>query len=223
MLSLPTIKFLKELKKNNNKAWFDKNRNRYESAKADFANFIQAVIDLHSKKDATIKNLVAKDCMFRINRDIRFAKDKSPYKSNFGASINKGGRKAENSAGYYFHLEPGGSFAGGGIWMPMPAELKKVRQEIDYNFADFKKIIGSKKFKGVYGDLSKSAEYTLTRVPKGYEPNNPAAVYLKMKSYVAMIRLPDTDLVSPGLVKKTAMAFEALQPVIEFINQSMAE
>lgn len=79
------------------------------------------------------------------------------------------------------------------------------------------------KFKGVYGDLSKSAEYTLTRVPKGYEPNNPAAVYLKMKSYVAMIRLSDTDLVSPGLVKKTAMAFEALQPVIEFINQSMAE
>ena len=221
MLQSSTIKFLKDLKKNNNRPWFEKNRKVYEEAKADFAKFIQAVIDQHGKKDTSIKSLVAKDCLFRINRDVRFSKDKSPYKSNFGASINKGGRKAENSAGYYFHLEPGGSFAGGGIWMPMPDELKKVRQEIDYNFADFKKIIGSKKFKSVYGDLSKSAEYTLSRVPKGYEPDNPAAEYLKLKSYVAMMKITDTDLSSKMLVKKTIAAFEALQPLIEFINESM--
>ena len=221
MLQSSTIKFLNNLKKNNNKTWFEKNRKVYEEAKADFAKFIQAVIDQHGKKDTSIKSLVAKDCLFRINRDVRFSKDKSPYKSNFGASINKGGRKAENSAGYYFHLEPGGSFAGGGIWMPMPDELKKVRQEIDYNFADFKKIIGSKKFKSVYGDLSKSAEYTLSRVPKGYEPDNPAAEYLKLKSYVAMVKITDADLSSKMLVKKTIAAFEALQPLIEFINESM--
>ena len=221
MLQSSTIKFLKDLKKNNNRPWFEKNRKVYEEAKADFAKFIQAVIDQHGKKDTSIKSLVAKDCLFRINRDVRFSKDKSPYKSNFGASINKGGRKAENSAGYYFHLEPGGSFAGGGIWMPMPDELKKVRQEIDYNFADFKKIIGSKKFKSVYGDLSKSAEYTLSRVPKGYEPENPAAEYLKLKSYVAMVKITDADLSSKMLVKKTIAAFEALQPLIEFINESM--
>ena len=221
MLQGSTIKFLKDLKKNNNKPWFEKNRKVYETAKADFAKFIQAVIDQHGKKDSSIKNLVAKDCLFRINRDVRFAKDKSPYKSNFGASINKSGRKAENSAGYYFHLHPGDSFAGGGIWMPMPDELKKVRQEIDYNFADFKKIIGSKKFKTVYGDLSKSAEYTLSRVPKGYEPGNPAAEYLKLKSYVAMATITDADLSSKDLVKKTVAAFEALQPLIEFINESL--
>ncbi len=221
MLSPATIKFLKDLKGNNNKPWFDINRKVYESAKADFANFIQAVIDQHGKKDASIKNIVAKDCMFRINRDVRFAKDKSPYKSNFGASINKGGRKANSSAGYYFHLEPGSSFTGGGIWMPMPDELKKVRQEIDYNFSDFKKIITAKKFKSIYGDLNKSAEYTLSRVPKGYEADNPAAEYLKMKSFIAMIEIKDTDLVSKDLVKKTVAAFEALQPVIEFINKSM--
>jgi uncharacterized protein (TIGR02453 family) len=218
MLQPSTIKFLKDLKKNNNKPWFDKNRKVYEEAKVDFAKFIQAVIDQHSKKDASIKSIVAKDCLFRINRDVRFAKDKSPYKSNFGASINKGGRKAENSAGYYFHLEPGSVFAGGGIWMPMPDELKKVRQEIDYNFADFKKIIGSKKFKAVYGDLSKNAAYTLSRVPKGYEADNPAAEYLKLKSYVAMVKISDADLTSKDLVKKTVAAFEALQPVIDFIN-----
>jgi len=221
MLSASTIKFLKELKKNNNKPWFDKNRKRYEQAKADFAGFIQKVIDQHGKKDPSIKALVAKDCMFRINRDVRFSKDKSPYKSNFGASINKGGKKGENSAGYYFHFEPGGSFTGGGIWMPMPDELRKVRQEIDYTFSAFKKIIAAKKFKVVYGDLSKNAEYILSRVPKGYEADNPAAQYLKMKSYVAMVSLTDADLASKDLVKKTVAAFEALQPLIEFINKSM--
>lgn len=221
MLQTSTFKFLKDLKKNNNKPWFDKNRKVYEAAKADFISFIQAVIDQHGKKDASIKNLLAKDCLFRINRDVRFAKDKSPYKTNMGASINKGGRKAENSAGYYFHLEPGGVFTGGGIWMPMPDELKKVRQEIDYNFTDFKKIIAAKKFKTVYGELSSNPEYKLSRVPKGYDPENPAAEFLKLKSYIAMIKISDADLTSKDLVKKTVAAFQALQPLIEFINKSM--
>ena len=221
MLQHSTIKFLKELKKNNNKPWFDANRKRYEDAKADFATFIQAVIDLHGKKDPSIKNLLAKDCIFRINRDIRFSKDKTPYKSNFGASINKGGRKAWNSAGYYFHLEPGGAFTGGGIYMPDPDTLKKLRQEIDYNLPAFKKLVGSKKFKTVYGGLDNNAEFLLSRVPKGYEPGNPAAAYLRLKSYIAMTSIPDTDLHSKNLVKKTVAAFEALQPLISFLNKSI--
>ncbi len=221
MLQAATLKFLKALKKNNNKPWFDAHRKEYEAAKIDFAGFIQAVIDKHGKNDAAIKTLVAKDCMFRINRDVRFSKDKSPYKTNFGASINKGGRKAFNSAGYYFHLEPGQAFAGGGIYMPMPEDLKKVRQEIDYNFADFKKIIGSKKFKSVYGDLDRSKEFLLSRVPKGYEPDNPAAEYLKFKSYVAIVALKDANLSSKDLVKKTVETFVALQPLIAFINNSL--
>ena len=222
MLHPSTLKFLKDLKKNNNKPWFDKNRKRYEEAKADFARFIQAVIDQHGKNDPSIKNLVAKDCMFRINRDVRFSKDKSPYKTNFGASINKGGKKAWGTAGYYFHLEPGRCFAGGGLYGPMPDILKKVRQEIDYNYSDFKKLIGAKKFKSIYGDLDKSEEFMLSRVPKGYEPGNPAAEYLRLKSYIAMIKLSDADLASKNLVKKTVAAFEALQPLIGFINESAA-
>lgn len=220
MLQKTTIKFLKDLKKNNNKPWFDVNRKLYEAAKDDFAAFIQQVIDQHSKKDTTLKTLVAKDCLFRINRDVRFAKDKSPYKSNMGASINRGGKKS-TQAGYYFHLEPGQCFAGGGIWMPMPEDLKKVRQEIDYNYSDFKKIISSKKFKAMYGDLSDDTAYKLSRVPKGYEPDNPAAEYLKLKSFVAMVSLKDTDLTAKDLVKKTAVAFETLHPLIEFINEAI--
>jgi uncharacterized protein (TIGR02453 family) len=220
MLKTSTIKFLKDLKKNNNKPWFEKNRAAYENAKTDFASFIQAIIDTHSKKDPTIKNLLAKDCMFRINRDVRFSKDKSPYKTNFGASINKGGRKAWDTGGYYFHLEPGGSFAGGGIYMPPADQLAKLRQEIDYNYPAFTKIIKGKKFKSIFGELDRSDEYLLTRVPRGYEADNPAADYLRLKSYIAMIKINDADLTSKNLMKKTMDAFDALLPLLNFINES---
>ncbi len=221
MLQPSTLKFLKGLKKNNNKPWFDSHRSDYESAKADFVNFIQAVIDKHGKKDKTIASLKAKDSIFRINRDVRFSKDKSPYKTNFGASINQGGKKSM-LAGYYFHCEPGEAFVGGGIWQPMPPELKKVRQEVDYNFEEFKKIIGSKKFKSVYKELYKGNDVSLVRLPKGYEENNPAAEFLKLKSYLAMTTLSEKDLTSKDLLKKTLLAFEALQPLIEFLNRGIA-
>ena len=220
MLKPTTIKFLKDLPKNNNKPWFDAHRKQYEDAKNDFASFIQLVIDKHGKKDESIAHLKAKDCTFRINRDVRFSKDKSPYKDNMGAYMSRGGKKSP-LGGYYFHCQPGRSFVGGGLWMPMPPELSKVRQEIDYNFSEFKKIISSKKFKSVYKDLSRDAEYVLTRVPKGYEPDNPAAEYLKLKSFVSMTSLKDADLTSKDLLKKVTTAFEALQPLLDFINNSI--
>lgn len=222
MLQLSTLKFLKDLKKNNNKPWFDSHRKDYEMAKADFANFIQSVIARHGKTDKSISQLKAKDCMFRINRDIRFSKDKSPYKTNMGAYICGTGKKSI-FGGYYFHCEPGQSFMGGGLWMPMPPELNKVRQEIDYNLKKFKKIINSQTFQLVYKDLSRSEEYVLTRVPKGYEPTNPAAEYLKLKSFVALTNLKDTDITSKNLVIKTTSAFKALQPLIEFLNEAVGE
>jgi uncharacterized protein (TIGR02453 family) len=220
MLQPSTLKFLKELKKNNNKPWFEKNRKQYELAKSDFAGFIQKVIGQHGKKDPGIASLQVKDTLFRINRDVRFSKDKSPYKDNMGAYLGRGGKKSV-FAGYYFHCQPGRCFMGGGLWMPMPPELNKVRQEIDYNFAAFKKIIGSSKFKSTYGDLSRDAEYTLSRLPKGYEPGNPAEEYLKLKSFVALAPLKETDLSSKDLLKKTLAAFEALQPLLGFINEAI--
>lgn len=220
MLQASTLQFVKSLKKNNNKEWFDKNRPKFEIAKQDFAGFIQGLIDTHAKNDKTISTLKAKDCMFRINRDVRFSKDKSPYKTNFGASINKGGKKSM-LAGYYFHFEPGASFVGGGMYMPMPEDLKKIRQEIDYNFDAFKKIIASKKFKSIYKDLDKSADYSLSRIPKGYEPDNPAADYLKLKSFIAFVPIRDEELQSKTLSKKSIDAFIALHPLIEFLNTAV--
>lgn len=221
MLQPATITFLKGLKKNNTKEWFDAHRKQYDAAKEDFAALVQKIIDIHGKKDEHIAALLPKDCMFRINRDVRFSKDKSPYKTNFGASINRGGKKSIY-AGYYLHCEPGGeSFVGGGLWMPEPEHLKKLRQEIDYNFDEFKAIIHSKKFVNTYKELHRGEDSVLSREPKGYEKDNPAIEYIKFKSYVALQPLTDEDMESAALLKKVTAAFETLQPLVEFINKGL--
>jgi uncharacterized protein (TIGR02453 family) len=220
MLDPQTLKFLSQLKKNNNKPWFDAHRAQYEAAKIDFSNFIQLVIDAVQKSDTTITGLTAKDCQFRINRDVRFSKDKRPYKENFGAFICRGGKKSIY-AGYYFHLAPGNSFIGGGLWHPEPANLKKVRQEIDYNWEEFSSIIKNKNFKKIYSDLYKGGDVSLSRMPKGYEEANAAIDYLKLKSLIAETKIADEDLTKATLHKKTIAAFEALQPLLKFINRSL--
>lgn len=222
MLKTSTLKFLKDLKKNNNKPWFDANRAAYEAARSDFENFIQAVLDKHSRNDPDLKGLMAKQCMFRINRDVRFSKDKSPYKTNFGASMDKGGKKS-GLAGYYFHCEPGKSFIGGGLWQPEAPVIKKVRQEIDYSLDEFKKIMTGKKFKSYYGELYTGENVQLSKVPQGFEKDNPAAGYIRFKSWLVLHELKDTELTSPDLVKKTAEAFKLMQPFVKFLNRAVEE
>jgi len=222
MLEPQTIRFLKALKKNNNKTWFDAHRKDYEAARIDFQNFIQLVIDQLQKSDTTITGTSARDCLFRINRDIRFSNDKTPYKANFGASIKQGGKKSL-FAGYYFHLEPGQSFAGGGLWMPDASQLKKVRQEIDYNREEFEGILKSPVFSKTFGGLYQGKEQKLSTMPKGYEKENPAAEYLKLKSFIAETALPDEALTKATLHKKTVEAFKALQPFLQFINRAISE
>ena len=136
MLQSSTIHFLKSLKKNNNKEWFDKNRSQYELAKNDYLSLVTKVLNELQGFDPTLLELQPKQCIFRLNRDVRFSKNKDPYKTNFGASFSKGAKKIQ-TAGYYFHLEPGANFVGGGLWMPMAPDLHKVRQEIDYCFKEF--------------------------------------------------------------------------------------
>lgn len=220
MLEPQTLKFLFQLKKNNNKPWFDAHRAQYEAARIDFSNFIQLEIDALQKTDTTITGLTAKECQFRINRDIRFSKDKRPYKENFGAFICRGGKKSIY-AGYYFHLAPGNSFMGGGLWMPEPVNLKKVRQEIDYNWDEFQSVLKNKNFKKTYTDLCKGEDVSLKRVPKGYEEDNPAIDYLKLQSLIAETKIADEDLMKSTLHKKTLTAFETLQPLLNFINRSL--
>ncbi|RYZ23422.1 MAG: DUF2461 domain-containing protein [Chitinophagaceae bacterium] len=220
MLEPQTLRYLSQLKKNNNKPWFDTHRVAYETARIDFSNFIQLLIDALEKQDPTIAGQTARSCIFRINRDVRFSNDKTPYKSHFGASIKRGGRKS-GFAGYYFHLEPGASFVGGGLWMPDAPRLKAMRQEIDYNWDEFQGIIGNKTFSKTFGDLYAGADQMLSTMPKGYEKDNPAAAYLKRKSFIAETTIADEELTKATLHKKTLQAFVAIKPLLDFINRGM--
>lgn len=222
MVQSDTLKFLKDLKKNNKKEWFDKNRSRFDAAKKNVEETTAEIIKRLSKSDESIAHLLPKECMFRINRDVRFSKNKSPYKTNMGVYFSKGGKKGIQ-AGYYFHIEPGGAFIAGGLWMPMPPELKKARQEIDYSWDEFNKIVTAKSFKNTFGQLDRSKEYVLSRPPKGYDEDNPAIDYLKLKSFIATRKISDTELTGKDVVKVVVGYFEKMKPFIDFINRAVEE
>jgi uncharacterized protein (TIGR02453 family) len=219
MLQSTTLKFLKDLKKNNDKPWFDKNRNRYETAKTDFYLLVEKLIPAIAKFDAPIGQLAVKECVFRINRDVRFSKNKSPYKTNMACYFNQSGKNGLG-AGYYLHIEPGNNMVAGGIWMPEPSVLAGIRQEIDYNLKDWKKIIEQKHFKNNFTNGVTSND-TLVRPPKGYDENNPAIEFLKMKSFVVTKPFVNADLEKNNFVQEVAATFKNMKPFIDFLNTAL--
>lgn len=215
MLQPSSLKFLKDLKKNNNKPWFDKNRKQYDAAKEDFVLLVAQVIKGIGSFDPSIAGLEAKNCLFRINRDVRFSKNKDPYKNNMAAYFNKDGKKGLG-AGYYMHIEPGKSFIAGGIWMPEPPVLAGIRQEIDYGFDEWKKMVESKAFKKMF---PKGLEgESLTRPPKNYDETNPAIEYIKRKSFIVTSTFTDTEIQSKGFTRELTKRFQAMKPLVDFIN-----
>lgn len=212
-----SLDFLKALSEHNDKSWMDENRKLYETEKKSFEAFVSALIGEISVFDPAIGDLAPKDCIFRLNRDIRFSKDKSPYKTNFGAAMAIGGKKS-NKAAYYIHIEPGKSFLGGGIWMPEAPVLKNIRQEIDYGFEDFQKLIKAKAFTSHFKQMDGDK---LSRAPKGYEEDNPAIEYLKHKSFTVGKPLTDKEVAHKDFVQHCAEAFAAMKPFIDFLNQSV--
>jgi uncharacterized protein (TIGR02453 family) len=220
MLNKLTIKFLKDLQKNNNKDWMDAHKAEYLAAKNDYLALVADVLkEMKGFEPEIAENTEPKNCVFRLNRDVRFSANKNPYKDNMGASIKLGGKKSLY-AGYYFHLQPGASFVGGGYWMPEAPMLAKLRQEIDYNFEEFKGIVASKKFTDIYVN-GLNREDALKTVPKGYDKENPAIQYLQLKHLVAMAPLKDSDFLEKDIAKKIATAFKALKPMLDFMNRTV--
>lgn len=218
MIRQTTLSFLTQLKDNNNRDWFEANRKTYESARQEYLLFVTEMLAGLKGFDTTLAGLESKKCMFRINRDVRFSKNKDPYKTNFGSYFNKGGKGIE-CAGYYFHLEPGGSFIGGGYWMPQAPELKKIRSEIDYNVDEFLGILNEKELKKLFGNLGNDQK--LSRPPQGYGPDNPAIEYLKLKSFVVTAPITDAELLDKSLTKKILAHFKAMVPLVHFLNRAI--
>ena len=219
MLAKSTFDFLKLLKKNNNRVWFEKNKQKYLDAKQNIEESVQEIIIALGKHDKNIAHLQAKKCMFRIYRDVRFSKDKSPYKSNLGASLSYGNKKIA-SAGYYIHIQPGASFVAGGIYVPDAPVLYKIRQEIDYNAKNFLKIIQNKKFKTLFGKFYDGD--ALKNNPKGYDKTHPQIEYLKLRHFIVSHDLKDAAMMKKDFAKKIAEVMKEVKPLNEFIQKSIA-
>ena len=221
MIQAQTLQFLSILKENNNKPWFDANRKTYEAAKKNFAEVVQELIKGIGKFDKSIEEaqLEVKNCTFRINRDVRFSKNKDPYKTNFGASFSKGGKKA-HSAGYYLHLDPSECFLAGGIWKPEPDDLKKIRIEIDYNYDEINGILTAESFKKYFPNGLDREAFTV-RPPKGYDDTNPAIELIKLKSFTASSVIDSSEILKPNFTDTVLEGFKAMQPYIEFLNRAI--
>ena len=189
------------------------------AAREGFQKMTGQLIGAIAAFDEPIGTLQPKDCTFRINRDVRFSKDKRPYKNNMAAYFSRGGKKA-NVAGYYFHCQPGKSYAAGGFYSPMPAELAKIRQEIDYGFNEWESILSSKTFKSNF-PVGVDGIELLVRPPKGYDETNPAINYLKMKNFIVSKHFTDEELQSKTLVKEVAKVFKTIKPMIDFLNRAV--
>lgn len=220
MLHASTLDFLRLLDQNNNKLWFDENRKLYEAAKQDFEQLVGEILRHNVSLIPELEGRKPKDCVFRIYKDVRFSKDKTPYKNNFGAAFGKTDKKV-NSAGFYLHLQPNNqSFVGGGIWMPDATLLKQIRQEIDYNFEEFSTLLHKDDFKKTFGGLDKSEQ--LKKCPKGYSEDNPAIEYLKLKSFTTAAGISDKDMLNADLVERISDYFKTMKDFIDFLNRSIS-
>lgn len=216
MISNGIIGFLKELQMNNNREWFEENKTWYESSRKEFAQFVEILIHEIRQVDDQVGMLQAKDCMFRIYRDVRFSKDKSPYKTNFGAYISRGGKKL-NFAGYYFHIEPGEYFLSGGIYMPDGAVLKAIRNEIFHRIDEFKAILEAPGFQKYFGGKLWEIEKTKT-APRDFPKDFPDIELLKHKHYVMEKSLTEKQLTSPSLLREAVKVYAAMVPFNHFLN-----
>ncbi|MCU0338615.1 MAG: DUF2461 domain-containing protein [Spirosomaceae bacterium] len=214
MLTKATIDFLKDLAANNHREWFDVHRKRYETAKKDLEGLVQTLLTGVGEFE-NLPNTTVKDCIFRINRDIRFSKDKSPYKQWLSAAIGPGGRHS-GRIDYYLHIQPQGeSFLGAGMWNPTPKHLAKFRQEIDFNPQSLKGIIEEADFRAFFADIWGES---LSRAPKGYAEDHPEAALLKRKQLFFMHKFPDDELIQPDFAPKIIHGCRLLKPYCDYLN-----
>ena len=212
--------FLKKISKNNNRDWFEKNKDQYLEAKEQFEEFVTALLGNMTKFDSRLVGLNPKKLTFRIYRDVRFSKDKRPYKTNMGATFSPGG-KLMNKPGYYLHIEPENkSFVAGGLYMPAPEDVASVRQEIDYNGKKLEAIFKKPEFKKYYKGFDVFDQ--LKKAPKGYAPDHPYIEWLKMKSFIVTHNFKDSDVLGRNFLKETAAAFKTMKSFNDFLDEAIA-
>ncbi len=218
--------FLRGLAKNNTKAWFDSRREIYD---AEVREPMKALVEEMDTRFGRFGPEIVGDpkkAVFRINRDIRFSRDKSPYKThaacwfNHGSATRQVGQEAEaGSAGFYFHLEPGTSFLGAGIWMPPRGQLGKIRDALAEDPAGFGAVVESAAMKRRYGKLED--ESMLKRLPRGYEPGHPAERWLRYQSFTLGRSVPEREALGGKLPQILERDYKALLPLVRWLNRAL--
>lgn len=215
-----TVKFLTDLADNNDRDWFDKNRDRYKESKAEFEEFTSVLIGLIGIIDKEIASLDPKSCIFRIFRDVRFSNDKRPYKTHVGAHFVKGGKKSSN-AGYYIHIEPTGtSFIAGGAHSPMGDTLKMIRKEIIYNPDSYRKVCSATEFIKYFGEIRGEE---LKSYPRGFDKTDPNIDLVKKKQYYVIYEFDHKEIGSEAFFADIVNVFRALKPLNDFINRAISD
>ena len=210
----PVLSFLRALEKHNDRTWFEGHRADYEGALGRFEEFVGGVIMEISRFD-DLGGVAPKECMFRIFRDVRFSKDKSPYKTAMGASIGPGGRKSMGFP-YYLHVQPGNlSMLAGGWHEPSPEQFAAWRNAVDRDAAPLKKIIGSKAFMTAFGGLMGEK---LARAPRGYPADHPELELLRVKEVAVMHAVTDKDLLSSSVVQESAAVYKTMKPFLDYLQ-----
>ena len=215
MITKEAVQFLDDLIANNSTDWMHANKKRYENYKKDYHNYIAGILAEMKPLDQSLEPLDVKNCTFRINRDIRFSKDKSPYKTNIGVWFTQN-KFRKNSPGYYIHFEKGNSFIAGGVWCPEPEQLKRIRKEIAFFHEDLEAIVDNEMFKKEFGTITRDENNTLKKAPKDFEANHPAIEFLKLKSYTASQKIDDNDFLNPNFSKIVAQKLIVLKPLMTF-------
>ncbi len=212
-ISPSNLEFLKLLKKNNNREWFAKHKDRYILEQQQMVDFADALL-LEMNKHDVLETESGKKSLFRIYRDTRFAKDKTPYKINWSGGFQRATKKRRG--GYYFHIEPGNSFVGGGFWGPEPKDLKRIRDEFAHDASPLRKILKSKSFVETFGKLEGEQVKT---TPKGYSADNDAIDLLRYKQFLLMHKFTDKEVVSDDFLKRVNDTFKKMRPFFDYMSE----
>lgn len=208
-----TIIFLSELKKNNNREWFAENKDWYENSRQDFEQLVTELIHSISQFDIQTSYLIPKKCIYRIYRDIRFSKDKTPYKTHFGAVISE-----KKGSGFYIHVQPGNCFLSCGYYGLTSYQLTNIRKGIAKNYEEFQTILSDSEFKKEIGDLSRGT-HVLKRVPIGFDKDCPAAEYLKLKEFYAIKPFAQEKLFNENFIAYATNIYKLMLPIYEFLEE----
>ena len=215
------LEFLRELRDNNNREWFNANKERYLRLKEGFDAYTEMLIDKISVFDPEIKGLEVKDCVYRIYRDTRFSPDKTPYKIHFASYIAAYGGRNSRRGGYYVHIQPDGCFLSGGIYCPEPAVLKRLRQDVFDNIEEFKQILADEEFKKEFSKLDETN--MLKTVPAPFPKDFPDGDLLKHKDYTVLSPKPDSFFEKGDVTDKILKVFKKLYPFDRFLNYTIDE